>query len=262
MRRRRFIAALGTVLVPGHVFSQAQRVWRVGALNYVGTRPASLEKHSYWGPFLEAMRGFGYIEGRNVEYDWRFAEGSVERLEALASQLVKSDVIVAPTTAAVLAAKRATQTVPIVFVSVADPVGSGAVSSLARPAGNATGLSMLQIQDGEGRIISSGHFRNEHGRLDPGLAAAVAAARGPALVLTSSVERPFLALVRTDSFTIAGRPFTIVGGVVVDEGFLDRLARDPAIVVSLAYSGGQLSTAHKQRAAHATACHRPPRTRN
>src|SRR4029450_7991639 len=83
-----------------------------------------------------------------------------------------------------------------------------------------TGLSMLQIQDGEGRIISSGHFRNEHGRLDAGLAAAVAAAHGPVIVSTRSAERPVLALVRAESFTIAERPFTLVGGVVVDEGFL------------------------------------------
>jgi len=94
------------------------------------------------------MRRLGYIEGHNVRYDWRFADGKMERLESLAAQLVKSDVIVAPITAAVLAIQKVTKSVPIVFVSVADPVGSGIASSLARPAGNATGLSMLQGQIG------------------------------------------------------------------------------------------------------------------
>ena len=94
------------------------------------------------------MRRLGYVEGQNVRYDWRFADGKMERLEALAAQLVKSDVIVAPITAAVLAIQKVSKTVPIVFVSVADPVGSGIASTLARPAGNATGLSMLQGQIG------------------------------------------------------------------------------------------------------------------
>jgi hypothetical protein len=105
-----------------------------------------------------------------------------------------------------------------------------------------TGLSMLQIQDGDGRIISSGHFRNEHGAVGAGLAAALANARGPALVATRDADRPFLALARVESFTIADRPFTIVGGITVDKGFLARLARDPSIAVSLSYPGGSLTT--------------------
>jgi putative ABC transport system substrate-binding protein len=140
-----FLTALGTALVPARVFAQEQRVWRIGVLASQ-PRPASLENHPHFGTFLAAMRRLGYVEGQNVRYDWRFADGKMERLEALAAQLVKSDVIVAPITAAVLAIQKVTKTVPIVFVSVADPVGSGIASSLARPAGNATGLSMLQGQ--------------------------------------------------------------------------------------------------------------------
>jgi len=110
-----------------------------------------------------------------------------------------------------------------------------------------TGLSMLQIQDADGRILSSGHFRNEHGRLESGLASALTDARGVGLVATRSAEREFLALARSESFVIGGRPFTIVGGVVVDEAFLARLARDRAIVVSLRYPGGNLSTTVQQQ---------------
>ena len=105
-----------------------------------------------------------------------------------------------------------------------------------------TGLSMLQIQDSDDRIISSGHFRNEHGRAEPGLASALQSARGVAFVTTRGAEREFLALARAESLVIGGRTFTIVGGVAVDDAFLARLARDRAIVVSLRYPGGELST--------------------
>ncbi len=104
-----------------------------------------------------------------------------------------------------------------------------------------TGLSMLQIQDGEGRIISSGHFRNEHGRLDADLPSALATAP-IALVAARAPDREFLALARARSFTIADRRFSLIGGVTVDEAFLARLARDREIVVSLIYPGGELST--------------------
>jgi len=104
-----------------------------------------------------------------------------------------------------------------------------------------TGLSMLQIQDGEGRIISSGQFRNEHGRLDADLPSALASAP-VALVAARAPDREFLALARARSFTIADRRFSLIGGVTVDEAFLARLARDREIVVSLIYPGGELST--------------------
>ena len=106
-----------------------------------------------------------------------------------------------------------------------------------------SGLSMLQIQDADGRILSSGHFRNEHGRIESGLAPALDSARGVALVTTRGAEREFLALARAESFIISGRTFTIVGGLAVDEAFLARLARDRASAVSLRYPGGELSTA-------------------
>src|SRR5438093_2414634 len=106
-----------------------------------------------------------------------------------------------------------------------------------------TGLSMLQIQDSDGRIISSGHFRNEHGRLEPALAAALADARsGPVLLTTRTPAGDFLSLARSESFRIGGRTFTLVGGVAVDKAFLARLARDRAITVSLLYPGGGLSS--------------------
>jgi two-component system, NtrC family, nitrogen regulation sensor histidine kinase NtrY len=105
-----------------------------------------------------------------------------------------------------------------------------------------TGLSMLQIQDSEGRIISSGHFRNEHGRVDSGLAPALIAARGPAFVMSRGPDRDLLALARAETFSLSDRTFSLVGGVAVDDAFLARLARDRSIVVTLHYPAGTLST--------------------
>src|SRR6187455_2769778 len=105
-----------------------------------------------------------------------------------------------------------------------------------------TGLSMLQIQDDEGRILSSGHFRNEHGRIDAGLATALRRTPDAVLIMTRGPEREFPALARVEPFLISGRTFAIVGGVALDEAFLARLARDRAIGVSLDYPGGRLST--------------------
>src|SRR5687767_1312343 len=82
-----------------------------------------------------------------------------------------------------------------------------------------TGLSMLQIHDGEGRIISSGHFRNEHGRVESDLALALTRAGNPALMMTRGTDREFLALARVEPFQIGDRSFTIVSGTAVDEAF-------------------------------------------
>jgi putative ABC transport system substrate-binding protein len=91
------------------------------------------------------LRDLGYVEGRNLVIEYRDAEGKLERLPALAAELValKVDVIVAPNTIAALAGRHATRTLPIVFAVAADPVASGLVTSLGRPGGNVTGLSVL-----------------------------------------------------------------------------------------------------------------------
>src|SRR6185503_4787586 len=86
-----------------------------------------------------------------------------------------------------------------------------------------TGLSMLQIQDSDERIISSGHFRNEHGRTEAGLVPALQAARGVVLLSTRGADQAFLALTRAQTFELGGRRFALVGGVTVDPAFLSRL---------------------------------------
>ena len=101
-----------------------------------------------------------------------------------------------------------------------------------------TGLSMLQIQDASGRILSSGHFRNEYDRLEPDLPALVASARGAALVHARTPDGPVLALVRVDSVRLGGRALAIVGGEVVDSAFLTRLAPGGEFSIALSLPGG------------------------
>ena len=136
---------VAAILLPIAVLAEAQqpkKVPRIGSLNGASLsaffrRPAL--RHSAGG-----LRELGYVEGKNIVIEWRSAEGKFDRLPALAAELVrlKVDVIVA-TGPAVIAAKKASATIPIVFAPYADPVGAGLVSSLARPGGNITGLSVM-----------------------------------------------------------------------------------------------------------------------
>jgi len=140
--RRAFIGTLAGGLLAAPLAAEAQQAAKIARIGYLTTNMAA-------GPVLEAfrqgLRDLGYVEGRNLVIEYRAAEGKSERLPALAAELValKVDVIVAPTTPAALAAKQATRTIPIVFSFAPDPVASGLVTSLARPGGNVTGLSVL-----------------------------------------------------------------------------------------------------------------------
>jgi putative ABC transport system substrate-binding protein len=145
--RRKLVIALGTstLVAPFASFAQSQgKVWRIGWLAS-RTRPTPLDSYGPGRAFLQGIRDLGYVEGKNLEIEWRFAESNYERLPDLAAELVqlKVDVFVTGGIQASSAAKKATTTTPIVMVNVADPVGSGLVHSLARPAGNITGLTNI-----------------------------------------------------------------------------------------------------------------------
>src|SRR5262249_51339829 len=133
---------LSAVLARNSAVAQ-QRTWRVGFLA-LPKRPEPFQS-SRFGAFVRGMRDLGYIEGRNLVIEWRFADNEVGRLAALATELVnlKVDVIVASGTPVISAAQKATATIPIVMPTSNDPVGSGFVASLGRPGGNTTGLSNL-----------------------------------------------------------------------------------------------------------------------
>jgi putative ABC transport system substrate-binding protein len=104
--------------------------------------------------FFEALRELGWVEGKNVDFEHRYADNRLERLPELAAELVrlKVDVIAAAGTLAPLAAKRATTVIPIVMTSAGDPLGSGLVASLARPGGNVTGVSLMAPDLGAKRL--------------------------------------------------------------------------------------------------------------
>jgi putative tryptophan/tyrosine transport system substrate-binding protein len=143
--RRKFLATLGGAAAGWPLAARAQqprKVWRLGVL-----QPAAPPE-----PLVDVtrqrLRELGYLEGRNVVLEYRWAEGKLDRLTDLATELVglKVDVITTMSTPAALAARSATGTIPIVFTGVGDPVGAGVVSSLARPSGNATGISLLATE--------------------------------------------------------------------------------------------------------------------
>ena len=139
--RRAFIAAvLAAAASPSGAAAQpAGKLPRVGFL-YAGSRP-----NANADAFRDGLREVGWIDGKNVIIEWRFAEGKAERLPELAAQLVRLPVavIVTGTTPVIQVVKEATSTIPIVMAVVADPVASGFVASLPHPGGNITGLTLL-----------------------------------------------------------------------------------------------------------------------
>ena len=114
-----------------------------------------------------------------------------------------------------------------------DPGERAYLLDWAEQAMRTTGLDMLQLQDSAGRIMSSGHFRNEFDRLEPEVPRALAMAKGAVLLRARAPEGPFLALVRADSVRVADRRFDLVGGVTVDSAFLRRFAREEGLRVAL-----------------------------
>jgi putative ABC transport system substrate-binding protein len=144
VRRREFITLIGVAAASWPVVARAQQMGKLPTIGFLGTTTASAQ--SQWtAAFMQRLRELGWIEGRTVAIEIRWAEGRSERYSEIAAELVrlKVDVIVTAG-AAVLAAKQATSVIPIVFAAANDPLGTGAVASLARPGGNVTGLSLLQ----------------------------------------------------------------------------------------------------------------------
>jgi len=145
MDRRRFIGTVASGLVAAPLAAGAQQPARVARIGFLSPNAASANPRLFEA-FRQGLRDLGYVEGRNVQIEFRSAEAKPEQLHILAAELValRVDVIVTGGgTLAALAARQATGTLPIVFNSVGDPVTSGLVESLARPGGNVTGLSLL-----------------------------------------------------------------------------------------------------------------------
>ena len=147
MDRRTFIGVVAGRLLAVPVAAEAQPAGRVYRIGFLGNSTAALEANLV-GPFREGLRDLGYVEGRNVLIEYRWAEGKYDRFPALIGELLalKVAVIVTAGTPATLAVKKATTSVPLVMLAVGDPVGTGIVPSLSHPGGNITGLTAISTE--------------------------------------------------------------------------------------------------------------------
>ena len=144
MRRREFITLLGGAAAAWPLAARAQQLGKLPTIGFLGGTTASAP--SQWtSAFVQRLRELGWIEGRTVNIEYRWAEGRDERAADIASEFTRLgvNVIVTGGTAPILAAKRVTSTIPIVFATAGDPVAAGLVASLPKPGGNVTGFSVL-----------------------------------------------------------------------------------------------------------------------
>ncbi len=152
MRRREFITLAGGAAALAPLVARAQQAKKLPTIGFLGASTSSAWSH-WTAAFVQRLRELGWIEGRTIAIEYRWADGRSERFAEFAAEFVqlKMDVILT-VGSAVPAAKQATATIPIVFALASEPVGSGMVASLARPGGNVTGLS-LQSSELAGKRI-------------------------------------------------------------------------------------------------------------
>jgi putative ABC transport system substrate-binding protein len=197
MKRREFITLLGGAAAAWPLGVRAQQAGKLPTIGYLGS--ATPATQGQWvAAFVQRLRELGWIEGRTIAIEYRWAEGRTERAAEIAAELVrrKVDVIVTSGTAVVVAAMQATSVIPIVFAAAGDPVGTGLIASLARPGGNVTGLSnqeldlagkrlelLREIVPGLGRLALLGNVGNPVVVLD--MREAQAAARTLGLEVTT-----------------------------------------------------------------------------
>ncbi len=155
--RRAFIGGLAggllAALLATPLAVEAQQVGKVPRVGYLSVFSSS-NPYPPSEAFWQGLHDLGWVEGKNIAIEWRFAEGNARRLPDLAAELVRLrvDLIFAETTPAARAVKQATTTVPIVFSPIADPIGSGLVANLARPGGNITGITFMAPELGGKRL--------------------------------------------------------------------------------------------------------------
>jgi putative ABC transport system substrate-binding protein len=152
MKRRAFMAALGAAAT-WPLAARAQQPAKLPTVGFLGANTPSAQREST-AALVQRLRELGWTDGRNIQIEYRWAEGRFDRSPEMIAELLglKADVIVTHAPLNVIAAKRATSVIPIVFAAVGDPVGIGVVASLAHPGGNVTGLS-LQSADLAGKRL-------------------------------------------------------------------------------------------------------------
>ena len=221
LRRRDFIAALGGAAVAWPLAARAQqgdRVQRIGMLTaFDENDPAG---KTYVSAFTQALAGFGWIDGRNVRMDLRWYGDDINRIRALAQELVglQPDIILTATTPATVAVQRETRTIPIVFLSVSDPVASGIVARLDRPSGNVTGFAVSEV-------TLAGKWLELLSEIAPGLKRA-AIIFNPDFAATASV---YMTLLETAarSLKVALIPAPVHSDVEIETA-ITALGREPA----------------------------------
>jgi len=144
MSRKIVIWLLTAALLSTAPFAEARQTKKVPRIGFLGNSTDALEENLV-GPFREGLRDLGYVEGRNILIEYRWAEGMYERFPTLIAELIalKVELIVTAGTPAALAVKKATTSIPLVIIAVGEPVATGLVASLARPGGNITGLTSI-----------------------------------------------------------------------------------------------------------------------
>jgi len=153
LKRKITVLTLCAMLFALCVSAEAQPPGKIPSIGFLGNSTAALEENLV-EPFRQVLRDLGYVEGRNILIEYRWAEGKYERFPTLIAELVaqKVDVIVTAGTPAALAVKKAAPSVPLVMAAAGDPIGTGLIESLAHPGGNITGLSGMAV-DLEGKRI-------------------------------------------------------------------------------------------------------------
>ena len=217
MRRRAFITLLGGAAT-WPVAARAQQ--KLPTIGFLGTS-TPLAMSQWVVASVQRLRELGWIEGRTIAVEYRWAEGRSERFAEIAAEFgqLKVDVIVTYGTPPVLAAKQATAVIPIVFAASGDPVGTGLVASLARPGGNVTGLSVLapdlagkrlellrEVVPGLRRLAVLANVSNPMSVLEMGEVQAAARALGLDVV-TLEIRRPKISFSRSRHSRAARRPF-------------------------------------------------------
>ncbi len=153
MKKKIVVSLVVVLMLASFHPANAQQSAKVPRIGFLGNSTADLEANLV-GPFREGLRDLGYVEGRNILIEYRWAEGKYERFPALLAELIalKVEVIVTAGTPASLAVKKATASIPLVMIAVGDPIGTGLIASLARPGGNITGLTSIAA-DLEGKRL-------------------------------------------------------------------------------------------------------------
>jgi putative tryptophan/tyrosine transport system substrate-binding protein len=155
MRRREFMALLGGAAVtPSILWPVAARAQQAGRTYRIGWLQPGPIPDAWIRGFRQGLHDFNYVEGKNLNIEYRWGDGNFDRLPAMAAELVRlnPDVIISINTAALLALQKATTTIPIVMLGTADPVAAGLVRSVARPGGNITGMSVMAPELSQKRL--------------------------------------------------------------------------------------------------------------